>query len=98
MDATLAQINFVLLQHCTDNPIYVFPKMKLRDIVPNSYIHVSVTYLYIPRIGLLFWLQQNRQTNCTSHSQIHECGNWETEQYNSVLEITWPQSFISGNT
>jgi hypothetical protein len=25
-------------------------------------------------------------------------GNWETEHYNSVLEITGPRSFISGNT
>ncbi len=33
--------------------------------------------------------------NC---SEIHECGNWETEYYNSVLEITWPCSLISGNT
>ncbi len=33
-----------------------------------------------------------------SPSQIHECRNWETEQYNSVLEIMRPRSFISGNT
>ncbi len=25
--------------HCTENPIYVFPEMKLRGLVPNSYIH-----------------------------------------------------------
>ncbi len=29
--------------HCTESPIYLFPEMKLRDLVPNSYIHVSVT-------------------------------------------------------
>jgi hypothetical protein len=28
--------------HCTENPIYVFPEMKLRGRVPNSDIHVSV--------------------------------------------------------
>jgi hypothetical protein len=33
--------------------------------------------------------------NC---SQIHECGIWETEHYNSVLEITRALSFISGKT
>ncbi len=33
-----------------------------------------------------------------NRSQIHECGNWETEHYNSVLEITRSRSFISGNT
>ncbi len=31
-------------------------------------------------------------------SQIHECGNWDTEHYNSVLEITRSLNFISGNT
>jgi hypothetical protein len=32
---------------------------------------------------------------------MHECGNWETEHYNSVLEITKitrPRILISGNT
>ncbi len=37
--------------HCTENPIYVFPKRKLCDLVPNSYIHVSVSDLYIPKIA-----------------------------------------------
>jgi hypothetical protein len=41
--------------------INVFPEIKLHGLVPNSYIHVSVRYLYIPRIGLPIWLQQNRQ-------------------------------------
>jgi hypothetical protein len=33
--------------HCIENPIYVFPEMKLRGLVPNSYNHVSVSDLYI---------------------------------------------------
>jgi hypothetical protein len=42
--------------HCTENPIYVFPEMKLRGHVPNSYIHVSVSNLYteFPRSVCLF--------------------------------------------
>jgi hypothetical protein len=36
---------------CTENPIYVFPEMKLRCLVPNFYIHVSVSDLYIPRVA-----------------------------------------------
>ncbi len=43
--------------HCTENPIYVFPEMKLRGLVPNFYIRVSVSNLYILRIGLPIWLQ-----------------------------------------
>jgi hypothetical protein len=46
--------------HCTENPTYIFPEKELRS--PNSYIHESVSDLYIPRIGPHIWLQQNRQT------------------------------------
>jgi hypothetical protein len=35
--------------------------MKVRGLVPNSYIHVTVSDLYFPRIFLPNWLQQNRQ-------------------------------------
>jgi hypothetical protein len=37
--------------------------MKLHWLVPNSYIHVSVSDLYIPRIDLPILLQPNRQTD-----------------------------------
>ncbi len=37
---------------CAENLFFVFPEMKLHGLVPNSYIHVSVSDLYIPRIGL----------------------------------------------
>ncbi len=49
--------------HCTKNRIYVFPKKELRGLSANSYIHVSVRDLYIPRIGPRIWLQQPRQTD-----------------------------------
>jgi hypothetical protein len=51
------------IPHCTENPIYVFSEMKLCGLILNSYIHVSVSDLYIPRIGLPIWLQQNRQAD-----------------------------------
>jgi hypothetical protein len=38
--------------HFTENLIYIFPEIKLRGLAPNSYIHVSVSNLYIPTIGL----------------------------------------------
>ncbi len=49
--------------HCIKNPIYVFPEMKLRGLVPNSYIQESVSDLYIPRNSMPIWLKQNRQTD-----------------------------------
>ena len=75
--------------------------MKLCGLVPCSYTHLFVSYFYIPRIGLPIWLQQKKAYQSWEYinrSQIHECGKWETEQYNSVLEITRPHSFIDGNT
>ena len=41
----------------------VFPEMKMRGLVPNSYIHVSVSTLYIPTISPPIFLQQNMQTD-----------------------------------
>jgi hypothetical protein len=99
-----------LCLHCIENPINVFPEMKLGGLVPISCIHVSVSGLYIPRIGLPIWVQQNSQTYLSweyiNRSQIHECGNGETEHYNSVLKnteaakfhfwdyINWNQTYI----
>ncbi len=71
--------------HSTENSVYVLPEMKLRGHIPNSYIHVCVSDLCIPRIGLHILLQPNRQAAPENihinRSQIHECGNWETEHY-----------------
>ncbi len=36
---------------CTENSKYIFPEMKLRGLVPNFYVHVSVSDIYIPMIG-----------------------------------------------
>jgi hypothetical protein len=47
----------VALQRRSD--LFVFPEMKLRGLVPNFHIHVSVRDLYIPKTSL----KQNRQTN-----------------------------------
>jgi hypothetical protein len=45
------------------NPILVFPEKELRGLSPNFHIHVSVSDLYILRIGQHIFLQQNRQTD-----------------------------------
>ncbi len=56
--------------------------MKLRGLVSNSYIHVSVNNIYIPGIGYRDMNVEIKRQNI----------------FNSVLEITRPCSFISGNT
>jgi hypothetical protein len=47
--------------YSNQNPINVFPEKEMCGLSPNSYIHVSVSYLYILTICPYIWLQQNRQ-------------------------------------
>ncbi len=66
---------------CTAHPICRFPEMKLRG--PRSqFLHSCIC----SQIGRPILGNINR-------SQIYECGNWETEHYNYVREITRPCSF-----
>jgi hypothetical protein len=37
--------------HCNENPTYVFLFWELRGLSPSFHIHMSVSDLYIPRIG-----------------------------------------------
>jgi hypothetical protein len=74
------------LPHCKDDPICVFLEMKLRSLVPNVLIHVSVNDLYIPSIGPPILLQQNMQIDPDT-VQIHECRNWERSRAVSFLGI-----------
>jgi hypothetical protein len=53
--------SFFVPVHCNENPIYVFLFCELRGLSPNFHIHVSVSVLYIPRIGPHIFLQKNRQ-------------------------------------
>jgi hypothetical protein len=45
--------------HNTENSKQIFPEKELRGYSPNSYIHVSVSDLYISLIGLFILLQDN---------------------------------------
>ncbi len=79
--------------------LFMFERNWAPPLSPNSYIHVSVSDLHIYKyIGPHIWLQQNRQTDPGNMylSQIFECRNWETEQYNSVLEIRRMHNFFLG--
>jgi hypothetical protein len=38
----------------TENLKHIFPEMKLRGLIPNFYIHVYRSDLYIPTIGYIW--------------------------------------------
>ncbi len=44
----------------TENVKQIYAETKLRNLSPNSYIHVSVNDLFIPKIGLPILLQESR--------------------------------------
>jgi hypothetical protein len=41
----------LVLVHCNGNSVYILLFWELRGLSPNFHIHVSVSDLYIPRIG-----------------------------------------------
>jgi hypothetical protein len=49
-------------RHNTENSKQIFPEKELCGISPNVHIHVSVSDLYIPTIGLPILLQENMWT------------------------------------
>ncbi len=61
--ARLCSSRWVYPMHCKENPIFVFLFWELRGLSPNFHIYVSVSDLFIPRIGPHISLQQNRQTD-----------------------------------
>jgi hypothetical protein len=46
-----------------ENLKQIFPEKEYRGLSPNDHIHVSVSDLYIPTIGLPILLQENRWTD-----------------------------------
>ncbi len=52
----------------------IFTEMKLRCLGHNSYIHVSVSDLYITKVNLPILLQENMWT--PRGNMKYECENW----------------------
>ncbi len=81
----------VILENCSpplhslqrqnaENSKQIFPEKEYRGLSPNFYIHVSVSELYIPTMGLPFLLEEICGPILgilyINRSQTHECGNW----------------------
>ncbi len=50
-DQIFSLLDAALQMHCPENLKPIFLEMKLCGLIPNFYIHVSVSDLYIPTIG-----------------------------------------------
>ncbi len=75
-------ISFVDMWHCNENPIYVLPEKELYGLI----IHVSVSDLYISRIGPHIFRQQKRQT---------EPGNIAHRHMNVEIRTEAPRNSVS---
>ncbi len=60
-----------LQRHCTENLKQIVLEMKLRGLVPNFHIHVSVSDFYIPKIRPPILLQLNVEIGNEEAAQIH---------------------------
>jgi hypothetical protein len=86
-----SKMPYLYLLHCTENPIYVFSEMKLRGLVPNSYIHVSVRDFYIPGSVCLIACSMQRELGDRT---LKFCfGNKKATQFNFWQYINRNQTF-----
>jgi hypothetical protein len=77
--------------HNTENSKQIFPEKELRGLSPNFHIHVSVSNLYIPTIGL--------PTVCINLSQTHECAKWDWGRAVPFLRIhKWDFRYSANDT
>ncbi len=64
--------------YCTENPTYVFPEMKLRGLITNSYFHIFERFVYIFPASFAAAKSVDGSWEYINCSQIHDCGKWET--------------------
>ncbi len=68
------------------NSKQIFSEMKLRGLVPNFLIHVSVSALYIRTIGQPILLQQNRQADRGRGRTVSFLGIYKSDLLSSVTK------------
>ncbi len=72
---------YALQRHNTENSKQIFPGKELRGYSPDSYIHVSVSDLYMYSSDRSAYSAAGKLVGQAwefiDRSQTHECGNWD---------------------
>ncbi len=63
--------------HCKGNSVYIFLFWELRGLSPNFYIHVSVSDLYIPRIGSHISSSRNGSSIVGIYKSLKDTWMWK---------------------
>ncbi len=63
--------------HCNGNSVSIFLFLELRGLRPNLYIHVSVSDLYIPRIGPHISSSRNGSSIVGIYNSLTDTGMWK---------------------
>ncbi len=76
-DAAQWTTQIQVIRQCKEVPIYVFPEMKLRRLVPSFHIHVHICLQFMYSHGRSTFFAAAYKLN---RPQIHECGSREQGQ------------------
>jgi hypothetical protein len=86
LDIVLSQIQ---CPHCNENPIYIFLFWELRGLSPNFHIHLSVSNLYIPRIGPHISCSRIDRSIVGMYKSLTDTWMWKLR--------LWPRNSFYGN-
>jgi hypothetical protein len=67
----------LILVHCKGDSVYIFLFCELRGLSPNFYIHVSVSDLYIPRIGPHISSSRNGSSFVGTYNSLTDTWMWK---------------------
>jgi hypothetical protein len=72
--------------HCKDKNLkQIFPEKEYRGLSPNFHIHVSVSELYIPTMGLPFLLEEICGPILGIYKSLTDTWMWKLEYINGIV-------------